>query len=74
MPYQVATTRGELYLSTTLDYPRTPAMDAAAREIAHAFETDSSTDGDYGHSAVSTSITYTMTTTTTETDPVPLTA
>jgi hypothetical protein len=72
MPYQITTTRGELSLTVTLDYPRSDAMDAAAREIAFAFETDSAADPSYGHNPASTSIGYTRTTTTTTTDAVPL--
>jgi hypothetical protein len=71
VPYQIQTYRGELNYQLTINHPRTDAMDAAARAVVDAFETDSANDPSYGNQSASSSIAYVTEVTVVTTDTVP---
>lgn len=70
--YRIDTSRGEVFNSLEIQYPRTEAMDDAARALARAFEIDSANDPSYGDAPFISSITYVSSVVTTTTDAVPL--
>lgn len=71
--YQITTQRGELNYQLTIDHRRSDAMDAAARGVVDAFETDSANDPSYGNQPAYSSISYVSEVITVTADTVPVT-